>query len=106
MTYERRIASGILAETIKYFKGCTIQSTISYSEHSNSEEQVDTISDSEEQFYAISDSKELVDALSDPKINSSRDPKVDTYTTNGLFCTKIIEEPVRPKDHPMCNPYN
>ena len=27
-SYERRLASGILEETIKEFKGCTIQSTI------------------------------------------------------------------------------
>ena len=48
MTNERRIASDIHSETIKEFKGCTIQSTISDSAHSDSEEQVDTISDSEE----------------------------------------------------------
>ena len=27
-TYERQIASGIISEAIKEFKGCTIQSTI------------------------------------------------------------------------------
>ena len=57
MTNERQIASSILAETIKEFKGYTIQSTISDSEHSDSEEQVDT----------ISNPKELVDAVSNPK---------------------------------------
>ena len=39
VTYERRIALGILAETKKEFKGCTIKSTISDSAHSDSEEQ-------------------------------------------------------------------
>ena len=33
VTYERQISSGILVETIKEFNGCTIQSTISNSEH-------------------------------------------------------------------------
>ena len=48
VTYEKRIASGILAETIKKFKGCTIQSTINNSEYYDSDEQVDAISNSEE----------------------------------------------------------
>ena len=67
MTNERQIASSILAETIKEFKGYTIQSTISDSEHSDSEEQVDAISHSEEQVDTISNPKELVDAVSNPK---------------------------------------
>ena len=46
--YERKIASGILAETIKEFKGCTIQSKISDSAHYDSDEQVDAKNDSEE----------------------------------------------------------
>ena len=46
MTYKKRISSGILAETIEEFKGCTIRSTISDSAHSCSAEQVDVISDS------------------------------------------------------------
>ena len=60
MTYERQIASGIIAETIEGFKGCTIQSTISDSTHSDSDEHVDAISDSEEQVDAIINSEELV----------------------------------------------
>ena len=43
MKNERRIASDIHAETMKEFKGFTIQSTISDSAHSNSEELVDAI---------------------------------------------------------------
>ena len=35
LTYERQIALGILTETINEFKGCTIQSTISNSAHSD-----------------------------------------------------------------------
>ena len=65
VTYEIRIASGILAETIKEFKGCTIQSTIIDSTHSDSDEQVDAISDYDEQVDAISNSKEQVDAIND-----------------------------------------
>ena len=68
MTYERQIVSGKLAETIKQIMGCTIQSTISDSAHSNYEEQVD----------AVSNSGELVDAVSDPKRNPSSNPKVAT----------------------------
>ena len=37
VTYERRVASGILEETIKEFKGCKIQSTIKNSEYSDSD---------------------------------------------------------------------
>ena len=85
VTYERRIVSRILAETIKQFKGCTIQSTISNSAHSNSKEQVDAIRNSEEHIDAISDSEELVDAVSDPKSDPSSDPKVAPYTTNVIF---------------------
>ena len=94
MTYQRQIASVILAETTKYFKGCTIQSTINDSAYydsneqvdsiKDSEEQVDAINDSEEQVDAISDSEELVDAVSDPKSDPSSNPKVATYTTNGI----------------------
>ena len=46
--YERLIASDILAETIKEFKGCTIQSTINNFSYYDSEEQVDAIIDSKE----------------------------------------------------------
>ena len=40
---ERRLASGVLAEMVENFKGCTIQSTISDSAHSDYDEQVDEI---------------------------------------------------------------
>ena len=73
----------IIAETIKEFKGCTTQSTISDSAHSNSEEQVDSISNYEEQVDAINDSEELVDSVSNPKIDPNSNSKVSTYTTNG-----------------------
>ena len=107
MTYERRIASGILAETIKQFKGCTIQSTIRNSAHSYSDEKVDAISDYEERVDAIRNSEELLDAVSDPKSNPSRNPKVATHTTNGKcsqklsknrFVPKIIQGVIRPID--------
>ena len=75
LKYEREIASGILEETIKEFKGYMIQSTISDSAHSDFEGQVD----------AISDSEELVDAVRYPKSNQSSNPKVATYITNGDF---------------------
>ena len=38
MSLERRLASGILAETIQSFKGCTIQSTINNSIYYESDE--------------------------------------------------------------------
>ena len=38
VTYERQLSSGILAETIKEFKVCTIQSIFSNSAHSDSKE--------------------------------------------------------------------
>ena len=71
----------ILTETIKEFKRCKIQATISDSAHSNSEEQVDTINNSEE----------LVDAVSNPKSNPNSNPKVPTYTTNRNFPQKILK---------------
>ena len=43
----KRLALGVLAEMVGNFKGCTIQSTISDSAHSDSYEQVDKINDSE-----------------------------------------------------------
>ena len=67
---ERRVALEIYAETIKEFQGFTIQSKISDSAYSDSEELVEAVSDSEELVDAISDSKKLVDAVSDPKSNA------------------------------------
>ena len=106
MSYEIRIASGILVEKIKEIKGCTIQSTINDSGYCNSYEQIDPTNDSEEQVDgmnwlinnsykqvdqinysnkqvdAISYSEKLVDAgsdpKSDPKSDPSSDPKVST----------------------------
>ena len=48
LSLERRLASGVLAEMVENFKGCTIQSTISDSAHSDSGEQVDNINYSKE----------------------------------------------------------
>ena len=66
---ERRLASGILAETIKIFKICTIQSTINDSVYYDSNEQVDEINDSEEQVdgrnWLRNDSAEQVDKIND-----------------------------------------
>ena len=93
MTYDRQIDSCIFLETIKEFKGCTIQSTISDSAQSNSKEQGDVISDSEEQVNVISNSEEMVYAVSDPK----SDPKVATYTTNGNFAQKKLKNRFFPK---------
>ena len=108
MIYERQNPSGIIAETIKYLKGCTIQSTISDSAYSDSDEQVDAISDSEEQVDTINYPNELVDAVSNPKRDPSSDEKVATYTTNGnppqkslrsRFVPKIIQGAIRSIDH-------
>ena len=57
MTNERRIAADIHAETMKEFKGFSIQSTISDYSRSNSEELV----------YAVSDSMQLVEAAINSK---------------------------------------
>ena len=79
MSYERSLASGILAETIKIFKGYTIQSTINDSVYYESDKHVNKINDSEEQVDTrnwlkdnyeekvdqINDSDKQVDALSD-----------------------------------------
>ena len=66
---ERQLASCVLAEMVENFKGCTIQSTISDSAHSGSDEQVDKINDSEEQVDAKNwlrnDSTEQVDQIND-----------------------------------------
>ena len=67
VTNERRISSDIHAETIKEFKVCTIQSTISNSAYSDSKEQVDAINNSKELVENLSNSEEIVDAVSDPK---------------------------------------
>ena len=120
MSYERRLASGILAETIKIFKGCTIQSTINNFVYYESDEQVDEINDSKEQVdartwlindsaeqvdqindsdkhvYALSDSEKLVVARSKPKCDPSSNLKVATHTTNGKFKQKLLINPTIP----------
>ena len=83
VTCERQIVSGIIAETMKEFKGFTIQSTIGNSAHSNSKELVDAIINSEEPVDAISNSEELFDAVS----NFARDPKVDNHISEGNSAT-------------------
>ena len=90
VSYERQLDLGILAETIKEFKRCTIQSTISDSTEYDSEKQVDAINDSDEQVNAIKNSEELVDAGSDPTRNPSSNPKVATYTTNGKLRQNLL----------------
>ena len=49
MSLQRQLASGILAETIKFFKGCTIQSKFNDSVSYDSDKQVTKIYDSEQQ---------------------------------------------------------
>ena len=100
VTNEIRIAADIHAETIKEFKGFYIQSTISNSAHSDSEELVDALSDYEELVEAVSNSEEMVepvskseelfDAVSDPKGDPSSDPKVATYTNNVNYPHKLL----------------
>ena len=76
---ERRLASGILADMVENFKGCTIQWTISNSTHNDSDKQVYERNDSEEQIDTrtwlrdnsaeqvdkINGSNKQVDAISD-----------------------------------------
>ena len=73
---ERRLATGVLAEIVENFKGY-IQSTISDSEHNDSDKQVNKIYDSDKQvdartwlrnnsakqFDQINDSDKQVDAI-------------------------------------------
>ena len=67
ISYERRLTSGILAETIKIFKGCTIQSTINDSGYYESDEQFDEINNSKEQVdtrnWLRNNSAEQVDKI-------------------------------------------
>ena len=81
---QRRLASGILAEIVENFKGCTIQSDKQVDKIIDSEEHVDARNwlrnDSAEHVEVISDSEKLVVDGSDPKI----DPWVGTHTTNGI----------------------
>ena len=91
VSQERRLALGILEETIKQFKVWTIQSTIKNSAQNDSEEHVDTINDSDEQVDAINNSEELVDAGRDPKRDKSSNLKVDTYTNSGKFPQSLLK---------------
>ena len=71
MSLERRFSSGVLAEIIKIFKRCNIQSIISDSTHSDYDKQVDEINDTEEHVDARNwlrnDSAEQVDQINDFK---------------------------------------
>ena len=111
---ERQLASGVFVEMVENFKGCTIQSTISDSEHSDSDKQVDKINDFEGGFDArnwlrndyaeqvgqindydkqvdsISDFEKLVVTGSDLKIDPSSDPKVSTHAINRNFTQKLL----------------
>ena len=69
MSFERRLSSGILAKTIKKFKGYTVPSTIKDSLYYDSDEQVDKINDSEEQVdvrnWLINNSAKQFDKIND-----------------------------------------
>ena len=91
VTYERRIALGILAETKKEFKGCTIKSTISDSAHSDSEEQC------HKQFQGTDLRRKQ------SKKGCKQRSKGSYLHYQRKFSTKIIEEAFRPKDDPRRN---
>ena len=105
----RRLASGVLAEMVENFKGSTIQSTINYSVHSDSHEQVDKINDSEEQVDAknqlrnnfaeqvdqINDYEKQVDAI----LNDSN-KQVDAINDS----KKLVVTGSDPKSNPSSNP--
>ena len=82
LSLERRLASGVLAEMVENFKGCTIQSDKQVDMIIDSEERVDVRSwlrkDSAEQVDAIIDYDKLVADKSYPKSDSG----VATHTTN------------------------
>ena len=94
MSLERRLASGILAETIKIFNGCTIQSTINDSVYIESDEKVDKINNSEEQIDARNwlrnDSAEQADQINDS------DKKDDAISDSKNWLTsEAIQEAIR-----------
>ena len=90
ISLDRRLASGILAETIREFKGCKIKSTVSNYAQYDSNEQVDAMNDSDKQVDSINNPKELVDAGSNLTINPSSNPKVATHTTNRKSPQKLL----------------
>ena len=55
------------------------------------------MNDSDKQVDALSDPEKLFDARSDPKSDTSRDPKVDTHTTNRKFIKKLLISQFVPK---------
>ena len=79
---DRRLASGVLAEIVENFKGCTIQSDEQVDKIIDSEEHIDTKrwlrNDYDEQIDAIIHSEKLVVDGSSPKSV----PRVATHTTN------------------------
>ena len=102
LSLERRLASGVLAEMVENFKGCTIQSTINDDKLIYSEEYVDARNwlrnDSAKHVDAIGDSDKLVVDGSNPKT----DPMVATHTanrisakhaTNGISTQKLLINP-------------
>ena len=89
VTNERQLSSDILAETIKGFKGLTIQSTIKNSTYYNSEED-----------DAESDTK--IDQVVATHTSDGKKRKVaDNYTTNGKFPHKILMNRLIPEITPV-----
>ena len=89
---ERRISSDILTETIKLFKGLTLQSKINNSAYYNSEED-DTESDPN----------------SDPKVDThtsdgNKRKVTDTDTTNGNYPHKLLINRLTPEIIPVVIP--
>ena len=109
LSLEKRLASGILEEMVENFKGCTIQSTISDSAHSDSDEQVYNTNDSEEQVDArnwlINDSVEQVGQINDSEkqvdaiINDS-EKQVDATSDS----EKLVVTGSDPKSDPRSDP--
>ena len=84
MVIRKTTCCKVLAEMIKIFKGCSIQSDEQVDNISNSKEQVDARNwlrnDSFEEVDVLNDSKKIVVDGSDPK----SDPNVATHTINGI----------------------
>ena len=90
---------------VENFKGCTIQSTISKSTHSDSDKQVDEINDSEEQVDARNwlrnDSAEQVDQINDSDKNIDA---IINYSNKQVDAISDSEKMVVTGSDPKSNP--
>ena len=98
---EIRLATGVLAEMVEIFKGCSIQSDEQVDEIIDSKEHVDARNwlrkDSAEQVGVTNNSEKLVVDGSDPKSNPSK----ATHTTNRILATSSTNRISTRKLYPL-----